>query len=232
MTVEITKESLVLWLQASVGSIFRLAADNDGSTTIVLHALQGIDSHLTLQGGNLVAVILLWRSTAERRVCYHHVHILVSKRLRAVLARHILEALSAKVSQSLCINVVHMNCIHRQTNGKHSVAGTWLQCALHFLAVALYVHISQESIGCRGGILLLHHSLGVTLLEAGLVLVEILDSLKLFLCTGCTRCSNISCLTNNSSLCQLLQVGVPHILQATTLSNLPQPNDAVLKSAE
>ena len=165
VAIEITKKSLVFRIQTSVLGVFRLAADDNGSTTIVLHAIQGIDSHLSFQRRNLVAVILLRCSTTEWWVCYHHVNVLVCKRLCSVLTGHVLETLSSQVRQSLCINIVHMYLIHWQTDGKHTVAGTWLQSTLNFLAVTLHIHICEISVRGRGRILLFHHSLRITLVE-------------------------------------------------------------------
>ena len=179
MAIEITKESLILRIQTSVLGVFRLAADDNGSTTIVLHALQGIDSHLSFQRRNLVAVILLWGSTTEWWVCHHHVNVLVCKRLGSVLTGHILETLSSQVRQSLGINIIHMHLIHWQANSKHTVSGTRLQSTLNHLAVALHIHIRKESVRGRGRVLLLHHSLRITLVEARLILIECLDAFEL-----------------------------------------------------
>ena len=227
MAIEITKESLILRIQTSVLGVFRLAANDNSSTTIVLHALQGIDSHLSFQRRNLVAVILLWGSTTEWWVCHHHVNVLVCKRLGSVLTAHVLEALSSQVRQSLGINIVHMHLIHWQTDSKHTVTGTRLQSTLNHLSVALHIHIRKESVRGRGRILLLHHSLGITLVEARLILVERLDTFKLHGIVGRFRRSDTSCTLNNGSLSKLLQIRVLNILQANSLSYLSQLNDSV-----
>ena len=158
MAIEITKKSLVFRIQTSVLGVFRLAADDNGSTTVVFHALQGVDSHLSFQRRNLIAVIRLRGSTTKWWVCHNHVHVLVRKRLCSVLACYVLEALSLQVGKSLCVDVVHMYSILWQADCQHSVSGAWLQCALHFHS-CLHIHVCKECVRGRCGILLLHHSL-------------------------------------------------------------------------
>ena len=232
MAIEITKESLILWIQTSVLGVFRLAANNDGCTTIVLHVLQGIDSHLSFQRRNLIAIIHLRGSTTKWWICHHHVNVLVCKRLGSVLTCHILKALSSQVRQSLSINVVHMYLIHWQTDGKHTISGTWLQSTLNHLAVTLHIHIRKESVRGRSRVLLLHHSLRITLVEARLVLIEIQDAFELPCIIGSLRSSDTSCTLNNGSLSKLLQVRVLNILQAKSLCHLSQFNDTLELATE
>ena len=227
MAIEITKKSLIFWIQTSVLGIFRLAADDDGSTTIVLHALQGIDSHLSFKRRNLVSVILLRGSTTEWWVCHHHVNVLVCKRLSSVLTCHVLETLSSQIRQSLGINIVHMYLIHWQADGKHAVSGTWLQSTLNYLAFTLHIHICEISVWGRGRELSLHHSLGITLVEARLILIEVQDTFELPFIIGSLRRSDTSCTLNNGSFSKLLKVCILNILQTNSLSYLSQFNNTV-----
>ena len=109
MVIQVAIKNPISTLDSAVRAILHVTTYDDGSATVILHALQRIQRNLSLQARNLNTVIQLRLSLAEWRVAdYTCIFLAALKGLSGIKLRHLFISAEAQVLIAYIIQLIYM----------------------------------------------------------------------------------------------------------------------------